>query len=69
MKMVIALDDDHELYDVAINQHLNPFRSNVQLKSNVGIELYLNTNNVFYNLVLNLNISEESSITNTCINK
>ncbi|WOL11335.1 hypothetical protein Cni_G20097 [Canna indica] len=31
---IVALDDDDELRDAAIKQHLNPLRINVQLKSN-----------------------------------
>ncbi|KAG6508881.1 protein JOKA2-like [Zingiber officinale] len=38
---VVALDDDDELHDAAINQHLNPLRINVCLKSNTSKESYL----------------------------
>ncbi|XP_074563020.1 protein JOKA2-like [Curcuma longa] len=42
---VVALDDDDELHDAAINQHLNPLRINVCLKSSTSKESYLRNEN------------------------
>ncbi|XP_074590621.1 protein NBR1 homolog [Curcuma longa] len=45
---IVALDDDDELRDAAINQHLNPLRINICLKSNTSSVSNLMKENVSY---------------------
>ncbi|KAG6525479.1 protein JOKA2-like [Zingiber officinale] len=45
---VVALDDDDELHDAAINQHLNPLRINICLKSNTSAVSNLKKENASY---------------------